>query len=49
MKSIKEEAEVSLKMAAQKMKEQYDHSKRDAPKFKIGDIVLHNMKNLHTT
>ena len=49
MKSIREEAETSLKMAAQKMKEQYDCSKRDAPEFKVGDSVLLNVKNLRTT
>ena len=49
MKSVREEAEASLKMAAQKMKEQYDRSKKDAPEFKIGDLVLLNMKNLRTT
>ena len=49
MKSVREEAETSLKMAAQKMKEQYDRSKRDAPEFKVRDLVLLNMKNLRTT
>ena len=49
MKSIKEEAEANLKMAAQKMKEQYDRSKRVAPEYKAGDMVLLNMKNLCTT
>ena len=49
MKRIKEEAEASLKMVAQKMKEQYDRSKKDAPEFKIGEMVLLNMKNLCTT
>ena len=37
------------KMAAQKMKEQYDRSKKDAPEFKVGDLLLLNMKNLRTT
>ena len=49
MKGIREEAEASLKMAAQKMKEQYDCSKKDAPEFKVRDLVLLNMKNLHAT
>ena len=37
-----------MKMAAQKMKEQYNHSKRDAPEFKVRDLVFLNMKNLCT-
>ena len=49
MKNIREEAEASLKMAAQKMKEQYDRSKRVAPEYNAGDMVLLNMKNLRTT
>ena len=48
-KSNKGETEASLKMVAQKMKEQYNCSKKDTPEFKAGDMVLLNMKNLCTT
>ena len=46
IKNIREEAEANLKVAAQKTKEQYNHSKKDAPEFKVRDSVLLKMKNL---
>ena len=49
MKSVREEAEASLKMAAQKMKEQYDHSKRDAPEFKRFSAFEHEKPAHHPT
>ena len=48
IQELRKEAEASLKMASERMKSNYD-KKRQGSHYKVGDLVLLNMKNIRTT
>ena len=49
IQELRKEAEASLKMASERMKLNYDKKRQESPSYKVGDLVLLNMKNIRTT
>ena len=49
IQELRKEAEASLKMASERMKSNYDRKRQESPSYKVGDLVLLNMKNIRTT
>ena len=49
IQELRKEAEASLKMASEWMKLNYDKKRQESPSYKVGDLVLLNMKNIRTT
>ena len=49
IQELRKEAEASLEMAAERMKHHYDKKQQEVPNYKVGDLVLLNMKNIRTT
>jgi hypothetical protein len=48
MKKIRDEATAALEKAPKRMKKYYDEHRREAPVFKVGDMVLLEGKNIET-
>ena len=49
IQDLRKEAEASLKLAAERMKQNYYKKRTEAPSYKVGNLVLLNMKHICTT